>query len=297
VLGRKEAAEITRRDVVNFLDGVKQSAPVQANRMQTAIAGVFNWAVNEELLDVNPIARLRKRSKETPATRVLSDGEIRMLWRAFEVEAHQSLTAQDIMAALQALLLTGQRPVEITGALQRELVNIDDPKAARWEIAAERMKKRRPHVVPLAPMALRVFRESVARRREQGEKVAVFGSRYATRETLARNSLSVAVRRLIPKLAAEGPDAEIIERLKAEPPRPHDFRRTVATGMAALGIPREDRLAVLGHLAGDVHGMHYDRYERLREKRIALEAWERHVAQVLGAGRTAVAVPLTRGRA
>src|SRR5215203_2857218 len=109
----------------------------------------------------------------------------------------------------------------------------------------------------------------------------MFASRFVSRDTLARHSLSQALRRTIVRLEATGDDAEVVETLKAEPPTPHDFRRTVATGMAALGIPREDRLAVLAHLQGDVHGSVYDKYERLKEKRAALETWERHVAGVV----------------
>jgi integrase len=280
-LGHREASAITRRDVIAFLDDVKRTAPVQANRMQTAISGVFNWAIDEELLEINPIARLKKRAKETAATRVLSDPEIRALWRALDMAARSSVTGQDVAAALKLILLTGVRPVEATGALQLEFVNIEDPKMARWEIGGQRMKKRRPHVVPLARMACSLVLESIARRREEGETGGVFGSRYLDRETLARNSLSVALKRLVPKLEAKGNDAEAIKSLQADPPVPHDLRRTVATGLAALGIAREDRLAVLGHLAADVHGLHYDRYERLREKRSALLAWEQHLAGVL----------------
>ena len=116
------------------------------------------------------------------------------------------------------------------------------------------MKARRPQVVPLAPMALRIFEDAIARRREEGDKGGVLGSRYLNRETLARHSLSQALRRIIAGLEPKGPDAEAIEALQAEPPTPHDFRRTVATGLAALGILREDRLAVLAHLQSDVHG-------------------------------------------
>ena len=188
----------------------------------------------------------------------------------------------DVADALRALLLTGQRPGEIAGAGQRELLSLDDPAQTRWEIPAERMKARRPHVVPLAPMARSIFDTAVARRREQGEKVnGVFASRFLSRDTLARHSLSQALRRTIARLEPRGEYAEVVETLKAEPPTPHDFRRTVATGMAALGIPREDRLAVLAHLHGDIHGSVYDKYERLKEKRAALETWERHVAAVL----------------
>jgi hypothetical protein len=54
---------------------------------------------------------------------------------------------------------------------------------------------------------------------------------------------------------------------------------------------------VLGHTTDDVHGKHYDKYARLREKRIAFEAWERHVATVLGEQHpAATVVPMTRGR-
>jgi hypothetical protein len=49
-LGAREAASITRRDVIGFLDDLKRKAPVQANRTQTIISTMFNWAVEEELL-------------------------------------------------------------------------------------------------------------------------------------------------------------------------------------------------------------------------------------------------------
>ena len=47
----------------------------------------------------------------------------------------------------------------------------------------------------------------------------------------------------------------------------------------AFGIPRDDRLAVLAHAYGDVHEI-YDQYERLPQKRAALEMWERHLRKV-----------------
>jgi integrase len=291
-LGNKEVATITRRDVINFLDTVKRTAPVQANRTQTIICTMFNWGVEEELLDTNPIAGLKKRSKETAATRTLSDAELRVLWGALDDTKE---TTVDIADALKALLLTGQRPGVIAGALQRDLVDLKGS-SPRLEIPAERMKARRPHVVPLAPMALDIFNRALTRRQEEDEKAGVFSSRYLDRSTLARHSLSQALRRVIASLSVDGPDFEVVRALQEDPPTPHDFRRTVATGMAALSIPREDRPAVLAHLPGDIHGSVYDQYERLRENRIALEGWERHVAGVLGFGATVATniVPMTK---
>ena len=275
----KDAAAITRRDLISFLDEVKRAAPVQANRIQSVVCGLFNWAVEDEILDANPIARLKKRAKEAASTRVLSDVEIWVLWRALD---NTEETSAEIATALRVLLLVGQRPGEVAGAVQAELKNIDEPKNARWEIAAERMKARRPHVVPLTPMARELFSNMLARRREEDDKTGIFASRFIGRATLARHSLSQALRRVITRLSPEDVNADVIRSLQNDPPTPHDFRRTVATGLAALGIPREDRLAVLAHQASDIHGAVYDKYERLREKRIALERWEHHVATILG---------------
>jgi site-specific recombinase XerD len=89
---------------------MKATAPVQANRTQTVICTMFNWAVEEELLESNPIAGLKKRAKEFAATRTLSDAEIRTLWNALGSTME---TSADIADALKALLITGQRPVNL----------------------------------------------------------------------------------------------------------------------------------------------------------------------------------------
>jgi integrase len=289
--GDREAASITRREFILFLDDVKREAPVQANRVQSVTNTVFNWAVESELLDANPIAGLKKRAKETASTRTLSDPEIRVLWHVLE---HTEETSRDVADALRLLLLVGLRPNEVAGLRQRELVN-----GERLEIPAERMKARRPHIVPLCPLARGIIEAALARRQAEkgGKGGGVFGSRYLDRDSLARHSLSQALRRVIARLEAPASndaesasnDAEAIESLRADPPTPHDFRRTVATGMAPLGIAREDRLAVLAHVPADVHGKVYDKYERLREKRIALARWEQHVSDVITGTTTATA--------
>jgi integrase len=166
--GRRDAATITRRDAICLLDEIKDGAPVSANRTQSVLVGLFNWAVEDELLAVNPLAGLRKRAKERPRQRVLGDTEIRLLWPAL---AAAPGATEDVAAALQALLLTGQRPGEVAGATQGELVAIEHPQDARWEIPASRMKARRPHVVPLAPMARALFVAAIARRRAQEDRI------------------------------------------------------------------------------------------------------------------------------
>jgi len=61
--------------------------------------------------------------------------------------------------------------------------------------------------------------------------------------------------------------------------RIHDLRRTVASGMARLGVPLPVIEKVLSHTSGSFGGIAgvYQRHEFAEEKRNALEAWGKHV--------------------
>jgi integrase len=60
-----------------------------------------------------------------------------------------------------------------------------------------------------------------------------------------------------------------------------DIRRTVKTLMGNLGISKETRDRIQNHALNDVSARHYDRYDYLKEKRAALEAWDRHLMDTL----------------
>jgi integrase len=70
----------------------------------------------------------------------------------------QALRARESMGrlALEALILTAARSGEIRMARWPEL----DLKAGLWSIPAERMKMGRPHIVPLSPQAIDVFKRA-----------------------------------------------------------------------------------------------------------------------------------------
>jgi integrase len=75
-------------------------------------------------------------------------------------------------------------------------------------------------------------------------------------------------------------------------PTAHDLRRTLATRLAALGVPAEDVKACLNHARADVTGRHYDQYDRLREKRRALELWSEQVQSIIDASSASNVVSL-----
>jgi hypothetical protein len=84
---------------------------------------------------------------------------------------------------------------------------------------------------------------------------------------------------------------------RAEPPSPHDLRRTLAIRLAELGFAKEDRDAVLNHTARDAGEKHYDLYDREREKRRALELWASALTAINeGRKSSADLVPLNMAR-
>jgi integrase len=278
--GKLNAASITSQDAARLLFEVVAVAPISANRLRSVLVKLFGWACESALLADNPMLGVKKPHREGKGkTRTLNDQEIRVLWQALE----KAEAAPGILAALKSLLLLGQRPGEVAGMALSELHHLNNDRTAHWELPSGRMKARRAHVVPLPPLAREIVVAEIARQRDADPKAKpefVFASKFAERARLARHSLSQALGRIIEELGESGDDADTVANLKADRPTPHDLRRTLATGLARLGIPRDDRLAVLAHSYGDVHEI-YDQYERLPQKRAALETWERHLRQVI----------------
>jgi integrase len=256
--GRLPVDAIGRADIVLLLEAIRKTAPVSSNRTKAVLSKLFNWSVEVGLLGSSPVLGIKPRSKETPRERTLTNEEIKAFWTA---TSPNSSINRDVADALRLILLTAQRPGQIAGLVEGELVDLDDETSARIEFPGGRMKSRRPHVLPLAPLALSIISE--ARQRNRGS-AGIFASKFASRDVLARHSLSQCLRRLGIGF------------------KPHDLRRSALTGMAGLGILREDRLAVAAHLPTDVHGSVYDRHERLPEKRAALCRWEARVAEIVG---------------
>jgi integrase len=77
---------ITRGDVHRVIDAIlAREANVHANRVMARLRAFFNWAVERDLLSASPLAGMKPPTKERPRDRVLSDDELRWLWRASEM--------------------------------------------------------------------------------------------------------------------------------------------------------------------------------------------------------------------
>jgi integrase len=131
-LGNKPAGEVTRADVVEFLDRLERSEGFrhQVNRCRETLRAIFAYAIERELVTVNPIVGVSKRKVETPRDRTLTADELTALWMAIEKLPELP------RAYFRVASLTGARRNEVRGMAWSEL----DLDAGLWRLPPERNK-------------------------------------------------------------------------------------------------------------------------------------------------------------
>ena len=79
--GRKHLADITPSDIQRRLDKVADTPAEQAYAAR-CIKIFMRWAERRHYIDTSPASRIQARSQSTPRTRVLSNRELKLIWRA-----------------------------------------------------------------------------------------------------------------------------------------------------------------------------------------------------------------------
>jgi integrase len=257
-IGRIKAAAVKRRDVLDILEAKADAGFVaQSTQILAVVRKMFNWAVDGDYLAMSPAIGIKPRGKAVKRDRVLSDDELRAIWTTLP-DAALSDQTRDIV---RLLFLTGQRSGEVCGMACGEI----DADRAIWTIPGSRTKNGLTHVVPLAPAALAIIEGWLDKAGEEDD--APLFTRVG--EPFESNAIAKATRL---KLQVSG-----------RPWTPHDIRRTVATGMAGLGIAPHIIEAVLNHLSGFRAGVAgvYNRNRYEPEKRRALDIWSEHMSAVI----------------
>ena len=144
----KPIASITRQDVTEAIKAVKdRGKPSAAHHLFAYAQGLFGYAIANHLIEHSPCAGIKPTKligAKTRRKRVLSDDEIRAVWRACEC------LATPYALLCQLLMVTIQRRSDIADATREEL----DTRARLLSIPPERFKSDVPHVVPLSQLAL-----------------------------------------------------------------------------------------------------------------------------------------------
>lgn len=266
---KKRIGQITRADVVELLDRIEdQNGPVMAHNVLAIVRKLFNWHAMRDDRFNSPIVRGMARIKPSDIRRdrVLSDDEIRLLWRALDV------TPSPYGQLVRFLLLTAQRREEVAQARRSEI------DGTVWTIPAARTKSKQANVVPLSVAAQSVLRTLPMR---SDLLFTTTGESAFSGFSKAKQALD----RRMEVLVAEdlGPIA-VLARKKAKKPlvadwRIHDLRRTAKTLMVRAGVRPDISERVLGHVIAGVAGV-YDRHDYLAEKEHALSVLATEIQRI-----------------
>ena len=249
-----KALGIKRRDVIRLVEEKAATSPIAANRLLSSIRRLYNWAIEQDLLEANPTVLVKRPGAEKSRDRVLSEDEIHTFWERLDTTQRMG---EAVRVALRLLLITAQRPGEVCSMEWPEL----DLKRRWWELPREKTKNDRVHRVPLTALALEELEKQPQRDRW------VFPS--VKRKSLGVLALSAALR-------------HNQEHFGLERFTPHDLRRTAASHLGSVGVERFHISKVLNHAEREITGV-YDRYSYDKEKRRALERWERKLRSIIGA--------------
>jgi integrase len=230
----------------------KSSGAVTANRVRATMSAMFTWSMREGLALANPVANTNKR-EERPRDRVLTDAELGAVWRA--------LGDNQYGAVVKLLMLTGQRANEIAGLRWQEI----DFDRGVISLPGSRTKNGKPHELPMASQVRALL--EVQPRIEGRELVFGKGDGPFSGFSRCKEALDNAIGRALAPWVL------------------HDLRRSVATGMADIGIQPHIIEAVLNHVSGHKGGIAgiYNRAQYSTEKAQALARWDGHLRGVVGA--------------
>lgn len=164
-----------------------RGATEKAKKVRQRCSEVFRYAIVTGRAEYNPAADLTSamsghESKHYP---FLTVEELPDFFKALAGYTGSPL----VVLAARLLILTGVRTGELRGAFWSEF----DLEKAVWEIPADRMKMKRPHLVPLSTQALEIVQQLKVM---SGQYPLVFPGRNDPRKTMSEASINQVFKRI-----------------------------------------------------------------------------------------------------
>ncbi|EPP0617731.1 tyrosine-type recombinase/integrase, partial [Enterobacter hormaechei] len=187
-IGKKPIAEIKPLELLNVLRRMEgRGATEKAKKVRQRCGEVFRYAIVTGRAEYNPAPDLTSamQGHESKHYPFLNTSELPTFFEALSGYSGSML----VVLAARLLIITGLRTGELRGAMWQEI----DADAAVWEIPAERMKMRRPHIVPLSLQAQAI----IMRIREMtGRYPYIFPGRNDPRKTMSEASINQVFKRI-----------------------------------------------------------------------------------------------------
>jgi integrase len=258
-LGSRQIDGIKRSEIVRFLDHIEdESGAPMADHVLAALRRVMNWHAARSDDFRSPITRgmAKTKPKERARERVLSDDELRAVWKAAEAlhTPYGYLVRFILLTATRLREAAEMRRQEVTGS--------------EWLIPH---KSKREFLLPLSQAAVEVL----ATVPTIGTKGWVFTTDGETPIAGFSKFKRQFDQRVLAGLRKQDPGAKPFPRWTT-----HDLRRTARSLMSRAGVTPDHAERALGHVIPGVRGT-YDRHAFQDEKIKAFEALAAVVSDIL----------------
>jgi integrase len=251
-IGSRPIAEITAAEFLAVARRIEARGAIEsAHRVMQVCGQVMRYAIASSRAEQNPVANLKGAlppPTEKHHAAITEPDAVGGLLRAIDGYSGSLVTR----CALQLAPLVFVRPGELRQAEWSEL----DLDAKEWNLPAEKMKMRKPHLVPLSRQAIAVLKELQPL---TGRGRYIFPGGRSPRRPMSSNAVNGALRNL-------GFDKGTMTG--------HGFRAMARTILDEVLHYRPDYIEhQLAHEVRDPNGRAYNRTAHLPERRKMMQAW------------------------
>ncbi|MEN6332038.1 MAG: integrase arm-type DNA-binding domain-containing protein [Smithella sp.] len=250
-IGERPIVQVKAPELLGVLRRLEARGILHSAHNIRGICGqIFRYAVATGRAERDPSADLRgalppvKTINRAAITNPVRVGE---LLRAIDCYRGSFV----VQSALKFAPLTFVRPGELRKAEWSEI----DIERAEWNLPAQKMKMKQPHLVPLSKQAIEILTEL---KKLTGEGQYVFPGRTSARP-MSDNAILAALRNMgFEKTEMSG----------------HGFRAMARTILDEVLQVRPDLIEhQLAHAVRDPLGRAYNRTQHLKERRIMMQTW------------------------
>lgn len=259
-IGSRPVKAITRPDLVELVRKVEARGTLNAaGKIRQWLHQIFRYGLAKGVVDANPATDLSVVAAPPKAARHhphVTFAELPEMLAKSEAANIHSLTRH----AIRLLTLTAVRPGELRQAPWAEF----DLERATWTIPAERMKARRPHVVPLPRQAVAILHQL---QEITGRYELVFAGANPQRP-MSENTVNKALRLMGYQGRQTG----------------HGFRHLLSTELNGRGYNKDWIERQLAHGDTDEIRGTYNHAAYVEQRREMMQAWADSIdAQCAGA--------------
>ena len=250
--GSTPIKDITPSVVLKALRKIEAKGHNETAHKTKQVAGqVFRFAVTTDRAERDPCTDLKGALQPVKTKHHAAITEpIKLAKLLRDIEHYQG--SPPVMAALKLSPLFFCRQGELR---HMEWTEIDWSKK-QWEIPAEKMKMREPHIVPLCKQAIDILTHLQA---ITGRSKYAFTNPRSSSRPMSENAVRVAIRTL-------GYTSTEIT--------PHGFRATARTLLDEdLDYPFELIEHQLAHAVRDATGRAYNRTKHLKQRHVMMQGW------------------------